>query len=196
MFDILTLVKTAGYLGIFAIVFAESGLLIGFFLPGDSLLFTAGVLASAGMLNIWIVVPLIFSAAILGDNIGYFIGRKAGEKLFQREDSFFFRRSNVEKTKIFFEKYGTRAIIIARFVPVVRAIAPVFAGVGEMSYRRFFPYDLLGGILWACGLPIAGYFLGNTVPNIDDYLLPIIGVIIFLSLLPMVKLWWGARRAG
>jgi membrane-associated protein len=191
MFDIIAFVKAAGYFGIFAIVFAESGLLVGFFFPGDSLLFTAGVLASANVLDIRILVPLIFSAAILGDNLGYFIGRKAGEKLFQREDSFFFRRSNVEKTKIFFERHGARAIILARFVPVVRSIAPVFAGVGQMRYRRFFLYDFFGGILWACGLPIAGYFLGNTVPNIDEYLLPIIGVIIFISLLPAIKLWFG-----
>lgn len=187
MFDIVALVKTAGYFGIFAIIFAESGLLVGFFFPGDSLLFTAGVLASANVLNIWIVVPLVFFAAILGDNIGYLIGKKAGEKLFQREDSFFFRHSNVEKTKIFFEQHGTQAIILARFMPMVRTIAPVFAGVGQMRYRRFFLYDLAGGILWACGLPMAGYLLGNTVPNIDQYLLPIIGAIIFISLLPVMK---------
>jgi membrane-associated protein len=195
MFDIVTLVKTAGYLGIFAIVFAESGLLVGFFFPGDSLLFTAGILSAAGLFNIWLLAPLVFFAAVLGDNAGYFIGKKAGEKLFQKEDSFFFRKSHVEKTKKFFEDYGTKAIILARFVPVARTFAPTLAGVGQMHYRTFFLYNLIGGALWGFGLPLAGYFLGSAIPDVDRYLLPIILGIIFLSLLPMIKLWWGTRLA-
>ncbi len=189
MFDIISLIKTAGYLGVSAIIFAESGLLLGFFLPGDSLLFTAGVLASAGFLNIWILVPLVFFCAVLGDNVGYFLGRKAGEKLFQREESFFFKRSNVEKAKKFFEKHGSRSIVLARFVPVVRAFVPPIAGVGQMEYRRFLFSDIVGGMLWACGLPILGYYLGKTIPSIDTYLLPIVGAIILVSVFPVFKMW-------
>jgi membrane-associated protein len=190
MFDIVAIIKTAGYFGITAIIFAESGLLVGFFFPGDSLLFTAGVLAGAGFLNIWILVPLVFLAAVLGDNVGYYIGKKAGEKLFQKEESFFFRRSNVDKAKAFFEKHGQRSIVLARFVPVVRTFVPTIAGVGEMNYGQFFRANLLGGALWACGLPILGYFLGAVIPDIDRYLLPIIGVIVILSVLPVLKMWF------
>jgi membrane-associated protein len=190
MFDVVELIKTVGYLGIFGIVFAESGLMVGFFFPGDSLLFTAGVLASAQFLNIWILIPLVFSAAILGDNIGYWIGRKAGEKLFDRENSFFFRRSNAEKAKQFFAEHGSRAVILARFVPVVRTFVPVVAGIGKMDYKKFFLFDLIGGVVWGIGLPLAGFLLGTSVPDIDRYLLPIIAVIIFLSLIPVIKMWW------
>ena len=170
-------------------MFAESGMMIGFFFPGDSLLFTAGVLASADFLNIWFLVPLIFFAAILGDNVGYWIGRKAGEKLFEREDSLFFRKSYAEEAKIFFAEHGTKAIILARFVPVVRTFVPVVAGVGQMTYKRFFFFDLLGGILWGCGVTLAGYFLGASVPNVDKYILPIVGVIIVASIIPVLKIW-------
>ena len=189
MFDVMTLVKTAGYIGIFGFVFAESGMMIGFFFPGDSLLFTAGVLASTQLFNIWLLVPLIFFAAILGDNVGYWIGRKAGEKLFEREDSLFFRKSYAEEAKIFFAEHGTKAIILARFVPVVRTFVPVVAGVGQMTYKRFFLFDLLGGILWGCGITLAGYFLGAAIPNIDGYIFPIVGVIIIASVLPVIKMW-------
>jgi membrane-associated protein len=187
MFDIVTLVKTAGYLGVFAIVFAESGLLIGFFLPGDSLLFTAGILSAAGFFNIWLLAPLMFLAAVLGDNAGYYIGKKAGEKLFHKEDSFFFRRSHVEKTKKFYERYGAKAIILARFVPIARTFAPTLAGVGEMRYKTFFSYNLIGGALWGLGMPFAGYFLGSMIPNVDQYLLPIVLGIIFVSFLPVIS---------
>ena len=190
MFDIVSIIKTAGYFGVAAIVFAESGLLIGFFFPGDSLLFTAGVLASAGFLNIWILVPLVFLSAVLGDNVGYFFGRKAGEKLFQKEDSLFFKKSNVIRAERFFEKHGNRSVILARFVPVVRTFVPMIAGVGRMEYRKFYLSNIIGGLLWACGLPVLGYLLGETVPDIDRYLLPIIGAIIFLSVLPVIKMWF------
>jgi membrane-associated protein len=193
MFDIVALIKAAGYFGVAAIIFAESGLLFGFFLPGDSLLFTAGVLSSAGFLDIRILVPLVFLSAILGDNVGYYLGRRAGEKLFDREESFFFKRSNVQKAKSFFEKYGQSSIVLARFVPIVRTFVPMVAGVGQMNYRQFFRANLLGGALWACGLPILGYFLGETVPDIDRYLLPIVGAIIFISVLPMVKMWFSKK---
>jgi membrane-associated protein len=193
MFDIIAIIKTAGYFGVTAIIFAESGLLVGFFFPGDSLLFTAGVLAGAGFLNVWILVPLVFLAAVLGDNVGYYIGKKVGEKLFQKEESFFFRRSNVDKAKAFFEKHGQRSIVLARFVPVVRTFVPTVAGVGQMHYGQFFRANLLGGALWACGLPILGYFLGAVIPDIDRYLLPIIGVIVILSVLPVLKMWFNEK---
>lgn len=195
MFDLISLTTSAGYAGIFAIIFTESGLLVGFFLPGDSLLFTAGLLASSGILNIWILMPLIFAAAILGDNVGYYLGKRAGEKLFEREDSFFFKKSNVEKTKAFYEKFGPKAIVLARFVPIVRTFAPVFAGVGSMQYRTFFFYNVLGGFIWAFGVTLAGYFLGGIIPDIDKYLLPIVGVIILTSFLPFIRQYRRGRKA-
>ncbi|OHB23073.1 MAG: hypothetical protein A3J67_02145 [Parcubacteria group bacterium RIFCSPHIGHO2_02_FULL_48_10b] len=184
MFDIIELVKAAGYFGVFAVIFAESGLLFGFFLPGDSLLFTAGFLASQGYLNIFILVPLLFFAAIAGDNLGYVIGKKIGPHVFSREESFFFHKKNIEIARAFFEKHGVKSIILARFLPVVRAIIPILAGVGKMDQKTFFMFDLLGGLIWGAGITLAGYFLGNLVPNVDKYLLPIIGTIILSSFLP------------
>lgn len=184
MFDLISLIKTAGYLGVFAIIFAECGLLVGFFLPGDSLLFTAGFLSSQGFLHIWILLPLVFIAAIVGDNTGYFIGTKLGPRIFTKKDSLFFRQENARKANAFFEKHGGKAIILARFVPVIRTFSPVMAGVGQMKYHIFFLYDLVGGSLWAIGLTLAGYYLGQTIPNVDRYLLPIVAVIILISVLP------------
>ncbi len=194
MFDVMSFVQTAGYLGIFGLVFAESGLMVGFFFPGDSLLFTAGVLASAGVLNIWIVAPLIFLASVLGDNIGYFLGKEAGEKLFERKNSFFFRRSHAEKAKEFFAEHGPHAIIIARFIPVMRTFVPVIAGIGKMEYKKFFLFDLAGGVIWGLGLPLTGYFLGNIIPNIDAYLFPIIAVIVLVSVFPVIKMWFSVWK--
>jgi len=184
MFDLISLIKTAGYLGIFAIVFAESGLFIGFFLPGDSLLFTAGFLASQDFLNIWVLVLLVFIGAVLGDNVGYAFGKKVGPMIFKREDSLFFHKDNLIHTQHFYEKYGKKAIILARFMPGVRTFVPIFAGVGRMNYAIFFSYNIIGGLLWGAGLPLLGYYMGNTIPGVDKYLLPIILLIIFLSVLP------------
>lgn len=190
MFDLISLIKTAGYLGLFGIVFAESGLLIGFFLPGDSLLFTAGFLASQGFLNIWYLVPLLFVGAVLGDNVGYAFGFKVGPMLFTREESIFFHKDHLERARIFYEKYGKKAIVIARFMPGIRTFAPILAGVGKMHYPTFMSYNLIGGFLWGAGMPLLGYFLGNTVPGVDKYLLPIVLLIVFLSLLPsLVHIW-------
>ncbi len=190
MFDLISLIKTAGYLGLFGIVFAESGLLLGFFLPGDSLLFTAGFLASQGFLNIWYLVPLMFIGAVLGDNVGYAFGYKVGPMLFTREESIFFHKDHLEKAKLFYEKYGKKAIVLARFMPGIRTFAPILAGVGKMEYRTFMTYNLVGGSLWGAGMPLLGYFLGNTIPGVDQYLLPIILLIIFLSILPsLVHIW-------
>jgi membrane-associated protein len=171
--------------GLWLIVFAESGLLIGFFLPGDSLLFTAGVLASKGDLNIVAVALGCFVAAVLGDQVGYQFGKRVGPALFRRPDSRLFKQEYVERTRHFFEEHGPKTIVIARFVPVVRTFAPVIAGVGEMPYTTFVRYNVLGGFLWAVGVTMAGFVLGEVIgDSIDKYLLPIIGVVIFLSILP------------
>lgn len=186
MFDLFFLIKTVGYLGIFGIIFAESGLLIGFFLPGDSLLFTAGFLASQGYLNIWILAFLTFIAAILGDNFGYGIGRRFGPKVFKKKDSFLFNRDHLERAKIFYEKYGGKTILLARFLPVIRTFVPILAGVGNMEYKKFVFFNILGAGFWATGMVWFGYFLGNTIPNADQYILPIVVAIIILSSLPTI----------
>lgn len=184
MFDLISLIKAVGYLGLFGIVFAESGLLIGFFLPGDSLLFTAGFLASQGLLNIWLLMPLVFIGAVLGDNVGYAFGKKVGPMIFKREDSILFHKDHLERARIFYEKHGPKALVLARFMPGIRTFAPILAGVGEMNYSNFFSYNLIGGFLWGAGMPWFGYWLGSAIPDIDKYLLPIIVLIIFLSILP------------
>jgi membrane-associated protein len=171
-------------IGLFLIVFAETGLLIGFFLPGDSLLFTAGVLASKGDLNIAVILLGCFLAAVAGDQVGYMFGQKAGPALFRREDSRIFKQQYVHRANEFFERHGKKTIVIARFVPVVRTFAPILAGVGDMQYRTFLTFNVIGALLWAVGVTMAGYVLGDTIPDIDKYLLPIIGVIIVLSILP------------
>lgn len=186
MFDLINLVKTVGYLGLFGIVFAESGLLIGFFFPGDSLLFTAGFLASQKFLNFPILLLVVFVAAVTGDSLGYSFGRRVGPKIFTRADSLFFHKDHLERARSFYARHGGKTIILARFMPVVRTFAPILAGVGAMPYRTFLTYNFVGGLLWAIGLTSLGYFLGSVIPNIDRYLLPIIALIIFLSVLPSV----------
>lgn len=183
--DIFSLVQAFGYLGILGIVFAESGVFFGFFLPGDSLLFTAGLLASQGFLNIWMLLVFVPIAAILGDNFGYWFGSKVGPKIFTRQDSFFFHKHHIERTRAFYEKYGAKAIVLARFVPVVRTFVPVLAGVGQMPYRTFMKYNILGGVFWGVGMLLLGFTLGNVVPNIDQYILPIVLAIIAISFMPI-----------
>lgn len=194
MFDIPNLIQTVGYLGLFAIIFAESGILIGIFLPGDSLLFTAGLLSSQGYLNIWILLPLFFIAGYLGDLVGYIIGRKVGPKIFSRPKSFWFNPENVEKTRKFYEKYGKKTVIIARFIPIVRTLAPVMAGVGQMKYETFAFYNGLGALAWGVGITALGYLFGNSIPNADQYLLPIIVVIVVLSFLPAIYEYFQSRK--
>jgi membrane-associated protein len=186
MFDIVTLAKTAGYAGVTGIIFAESGLLIGFFLPGDSLIFTCGFLASQGVLDIRILIPLLFLAAIIGDSVGYSFGFRFGPKIFKKEDSILFHKDNLLKAQAFFEKHGGKTIILARFIPVIRTFAPILAGVGKMKYAVFAMYNIVGGLLWSVGLLLLGYFLGKAIPDIDKYLLPIIVAIIVLSLAPNI----------
>ena len=171
--------------GLFLIIFAETGLLIGFFLPGDSLLFTGGILASQGNLNIGVIAIGCFLAAVIGDQVGYTIGHRAGPPLFRRPDSRIFKQRYVDRTKEFFDKHGPKTILLARFVPVVRTFAPVLAGVGEMDRRTFTTYNVVGGFVWAVGVTVAGYILGSAIgSDIDKYLLPIIAVIVVLSILP------------
>lgn len=193
MWDLVGLIKAAGYLGLFGIVFAESGLLVGFFLPGDSLLFTAGLLAAQGSLRLDILIILTFIAAVTGDSVGYTFGAKFGHKIFKRENSRLFHQDNLEKAKKFYEKHGPLTIVLARFTPFIRTFAPILAGVGKMDYRLFLTYNLAGGFLWTVGLTTAGFYLGQLVPNLDRFLLPIILLIILLSLLPSLTAWRRAR---
>ncbi|MDQ3758033.1 MAG: VTT domain-containing protein [Actinomycetota bacterium] len=193
--DVEKLIETVGTLGLFAIVFAESGLLVGFFLPGDSLLFTAGLLASQGKLNLPVILVGCFVAAVAGDQAGYLFGKRVGPALFKRPESRFFKHENVEKAQAYFDKYGVKTIVLARFVPVVRTFAPIVAGVGSMEYRTFLRFNVLGGFLWGVGVTLLGYVLGDTIPDIDKYLLPVILVIVALSLLPVALELRKAKRS-
>ena len=195
MFDIVSLIHFSGYIGLFLIIFAESGLFFGFFLPGDSLLFTAGFLSSQGYLSIVPLVPLLFIAAVSGDAVGYLFGKKVGPKIFSRPESFFFRPSHIEKTARFFDRYGAKTILLARFVPIVRTFAPIMAGVGGMKYRTFIKYNALGAFLWAIGLTVLGYLFGQKVPNADRYVIPVVALIIVLSLIPPVWEYFKKRTS-
>lgn len=186
-FDVVSLVQAFGLLGLLVIIFIESGVFFGFFFPGDSLLFAAGLLASQGFLNIWSLLLLVPLAAILGVNFGYWFGKKVGPRLFNREDSFFFHKKHLERTREFYAKYGVKAIVLARFIPVVRTFTPILAGVGEMPYKVFMKYNILGGLLWTTSLLGLGYSLGAVVPDIDKYLLPIVIVIILISFSPIIR---------
>lgn len=179
-------IRTIGYLGVFAIIFAESGLLVGFFLPGDSLLFTAGFLASLNppVFSLPVLLVGFFLAAVIGDSVGYAFGRRVGVKLFQRENSLLFNQKNILRAQAFYEKHGGKAIVLARFIPIVRTFAPIVAGVGTMHYPRFLAFNLVGGLLWAVGVTLAGYFLGSAIPDIDRYLLPIVVLIVIVSVAP------------
>ena len=187
---LLPLILSFGYLSLFALVFAESGLFLGFFLPGDSLLFSVGLLASRGSFNIWILIPLITTAAILGDSFGYWFGAKVGPALFDRKDTKIFKKKYLIETQKYYETYGPTTIILARFIPVVRTFAPILAGVGQMKYLTFIRYNIVGGVLWGAGVPLLGYFLGATIPGIDQYIYPIIALIICISVLPVAWKWW------
>ena len=189
-----SLIEAFGTLGLFAIVFAESGLLVGFFLPGDSLLFTAGLLASRGTLNLPVIMIGCAIAAIVGDQVGYVFGRRAGPAIFRRPDSRFFHQKNVDRARAYFEKNGPRTIILARFIPVIRTFAPVVAGVAEMDYRKFVTYNVVGGVVWGSGVTFLGYLLGESIPDIDTWLLPIVGVIVLISFVPIALEVLRARR--
>jgi len=179
------LLETFGTIGLFVIVFAESGLLIGFFLPGDSLLFTAGLLASQGHLNFPLILAGCFLAAVAGDQVGYAFGNKVGPSIFRRPDSRFFKHEHIQRAEVYFLEHGPKTIVLARFVPVVRTFAPIVAGAGKMQYRTFVMFNVMGALLWAVGVTTLGYVLGESVPNIDRYLLPAILAIIVISFVPV-----------
>jgi membrane-associated protein len=196
-FDLVQLVESIGYVGIAAVVFAESGLFFGFFLPGDSLLLTSGLLASRGVLNITILVPLIFTAAVLGDNVGYWFGNKVGPSIFNRPNSRIFKRKNLLKAKEFYDKYGVITIVAARFVPFIRTFAPIVAGAVAMDYRKFVIFNLVGGIFWGIGLTMLGYLLGiwlGSVEGIDRYFSLVVLVFFFVPGLPTAWHLWQENR--
>ena len=193
--DLPALVQWAGYVGLTAIIFTETGLLVGFFLPGDSLLVTAGLLCSQPEfgLNVYLLGLLLTAAAIIGDTVGYKIGQVTGPRNFTREESLLFRRAHLLKAQAFYEKHGGKTIIIARFVPIIRTFAPVVAGVGQMRYRSFLAYNVVGGVLWVWSMLFTGYFLGRLVPGIDQHIEKVILVVIFLSILPGIIAWLRER---
>ncbi|PYM90217.1 MAG: hypothetical protein DME04_23865 [Candidatus Rokuibacteriota bacterium] len=180
------LIRWGGYVVLFAIVFAETGLLVGFFLPGDSLLITAGLVAAAGGLNIWWLDAILIVAAVTGDSVGYAIGARLGPRLFTRPKSLVFNPRHVERTRTFYARHGPKTIVIARFVPIIRTFAPVVAGVGAMAYRRFLFYNVAGGVGWVISMTWAGYLLGRAIPNVADYVHIIVVVVIILSVIPIV----------
>jgi membrane-associated protein len=184
IYNVPELIRMGGLIGLVVVVFAETGLMVGFFLPGDSLLVTAGLFAAKGDLNIVWLNLAVMAAAILGDATGYWIGRRAGHALYSRPNSFFFRKQHLIKTHEFYEKHGGKTIVIARFVPIIRTFAPVVAGAAEMGYRQFATYNIVGGIGWVASMTLTGYFLGRAVPDIDKHIHIVVAVVIFLSLLP------------
>ncbi|MEK7378315.1 MAG: VTT domain-containing protein, partial [Candidatus Binatota bacterium] len=189
IYDVESLVRVGGLAALTAIVFTETGLFVGFFLPGDSLLVTAGIFAAKGDLELWTLNTVLSLAAILGDTTGYVIGFKTGPMIFRREDSLFFHRKHLITAKQFYDRYGGFTIFIARFIPILRTFAPVVAGVGKMQYSRFIAYNVFGGIFWVFSMTFAGYFLGRMVPNIEEQIHVVIAIVIFLSLLPgIIKL--------
>jgi len=175
-----------GYFVMFSIVFAESGLFFGFFLPGDSLLFTAGLLASQGVFNIVLLVPILILGAVLGDNAGYWTGKKFGKWLMRQKESFFFQKKHLLKAEKFYEQHGGKTLILARFMPAIRTFAPIAAGIARMDYNKFFFNNVSGGVLWATSMTLGGYFLGRVIPDVDKYLLPIIVVIVVVSVVPAI----------
>lgn len=193
-----TLLANFGYLGLFVIIFAESGLFFGFFLPGDSLLLTAGLFAATGLLNIWFLIPLVVVGAVLGDNVGYWFGRKTGPPLFSRDESLLFRRKNLLAARAFYDRHGGKTIVLARFMPFIRTFAPIVAGAVEMPYRSFMMFNFVGGLLWGLGVTVAGFLLGKVIPAdvLDKYFLVIVVVVIIISVLPTaIHLWRENRHA-
>jgi membrane-associated protein len=193
--DVRGLIQLGGLLAICIIIFVETGLFVGFFLPGDSLLVTAGIFAAAGDLNVFAVLIGASICAVVGDQVGYWIGRRAGETLYRRPDSKVFKRKHLERAHAFYEKHGAKTIVLARFVPIVRTFAPAVAGAAAMEYHRFVFYNIAGGILWVFSTVLLGYFLGRSVPNIDDHIHIVIAVVIFLSTIPiMIELYRSRQR--
>ena len=194
--DVRTLVQWGGYFGLTAIIFAETGLIFGFFLPGDSLLVTAGLLASQPQfgLNVYLLGAILTVAAIVGDAVGYWIGNMSGPRLFRREESFFFKPRYLRQASAFYEKHGGKTIILARFMPIVRTFVPVVAGAAGMSYARFTAFNVFGGLFWIWSMLFTGYFLGRYIPGIDEHIDKVIIVVVLLSISPAIHHWWKSRR--
>ncbi len=192
LYDLQGLIQWGGILLVCIIVFVETGLFVGFFLPGDSLLVTAGVFSAAGILKIGSLVPLVTLCAIAGDQLGYWIGRRAGQALYRRRDSALFKRRHLERAHNFYEKYGGKTVILARFMPIVRTFCPPVAGAAQMRYTRYLAFDVVGGCCWGAGLVLVGYFLGSVVPNIGQRIHWVIAAVVIISLLPALI---GAVRA-
>ena len=189
------LIRWGGYAVLFGIVFAETGLLAGFFLPGDSLLVTAGLLCAVdGVLDIRVLNALLWIAAVFGDTTGFWIGAHVGPRMFNRENSLFFNKRHLIRTKNFYDRHGPKTIVLARFIPIVRTFAPTIAGMGRMEYRKFLAYNMLGGVGWVSSMTLLGYFLGRSVPDIEKKVHWIIFVVIGISFLPILKEWVGSRR--
>ncbi len=193
--DLPALVQWAGYVGLTLIIFAETGLLIGFFLPGDSLLVTAGLLSSQSdfALNVWLLGAILTVAAIVGDSVGYSVGKLSGPRLFTRENSVLFNKQHLLRAHAFYEKHGGKTIVLARFMPIIRTFAPVVAGIGAMEYRAFLAYNVVGGIAWVWSMLMIGYVLGRTVPAVAQHIEKVILLVIFLSILPGIISWWRER---
>lgn len=181
--SLVSLIEAIGYIGVFGIVFAETGLFLGFFFPGDSLLFVAGFLASQGLFSLPLLLLGIFISGVLGNLLGYEFGRRIGPRIFSREDSFIFKKAHVLKAQAFYERHGSKTIVLARFMPIVRTFAPIVAGVANMRFHTFFIYNVIGSLLWTCGLVLLGYFLGQAI-DVDRYLLPIVILIVIFSFFP------------
>ncbi len=196
IYDVEGLIRWGGTFLVCVIVFVETGFFVGFFLPGDSLLVTAGVFAGAGHLPIGTLLTLVTLCAIFGDQLGYWIGRAAGYSLYRRKDSFFFRRSHLHRAHDFYEKYGGKTVILARFVPIIRTFCPPVAGAAEMAYARYLTYDIFGGMFWVGSMILGGYLLGRSVPNINQRIHWVIFVVVFLSVLPAIIGALRARRAS
>jgi len=184
VYDVQGLIRWGGTLMVCVIVFVETGFFVGFFLPGDSLLVTAGIFAAAGLLRLAPLLAVVSLCAIVGDQVGYWIGRKAGQALYRRDDSLLFRKRHVERARDFYERYGGKTVILARFVPIVRTFCPPVAGAAGMKYSRYLAYDIFGGIFWVNSMVLGGYFLGSVVPKINQRIHWVIAVVVFLSLLP------------
>ncbi len=181
------LIGALGLIGVIMVIFAETGLFFGFFLPGDSLLFTAGFLASQGYISIvWLLLGT-FIAAVVGDSVGYAFGKKIGPAIFKKEDSIFFNPKHILTAQAFYEKHGKKTIILARFIPIVRTFAPIVAGIGNMKYRTFIAYNIIGGFIWTWGLLLSGFLLGSVIPDADRFIIPIVAVIIVVSAAPALR---------
>lgn len=195
VYNVPELIRLVGFYGLMLIVFAETGLLVGFFLPGDSLLITAGLFAARGDYDIVTLNLALIASAIVGDATGYWIGRRTGMALYSRPDSLLFRREHLRMTHDFYERHGGKTIVIARFIPILRTFAPVVAGVAEMGYRSFATYNIVGGIAWVTSMTVAGYLLGNLVPDIESRIHYVVAIVIGLSLLPPAIAWLRALRS-